>query len=80
MALRRVLVDGTNTTVDTSVDGEVAIDAAGGGGGGGASDLDDLTDVTLTAPSTGQVLKFNGSVWVNAVSYTHLTLPTNREV
>jgi hypothetical protein len=38
---------------------------AGGGGGGGASDLDDLTDVVIVSPSTGQVLKYNGTSWVN---------------
>lgn len=27
--------------------------------------LDDLDDVTLTSPSTGQVLTYNGSIWVN---------------
>lgn len=31
----------------------------------GASALDDLTDVTITAASNGQVLKYNGSAWVN---------------
>lgn len=38
----------------------------GGGGGGGASVLDDLTDVTITSLSAGQVLQYNGSAWVNA--------------
>lgn len=41
-----------------------------GTGGGGASALDDLTDVTLTAPSTGQVLKYNGSAWINDTDAT----------
>jgi hypothetical protein len=36
------------------------------GGGGGASDLDDLTDVVITAPTTDEVLKYNGTNWVNA--------------
>jgi len=31
-----------------------------------ATDLDSLTDVTLTSPSNGQVLSYNGSAWVNA--------------
>jgi len=35
------------------------------GGGGGASTLDDLTDVTITAPAVGDVVKFDGSAWVN---------------
>lgn len=46
----------------------------GGGGGGGATALDGLTDVTLTAPSTGQIIKYNGSAFVNAsVAYTEIT-------
>ena len=31
--------------------------------GGGATALNDLTDVTTGTPSTGQLLKYNGSVW-----------------
>ncbi|MBI3320015.1 MAG: hypothetical protein HYZ89_05460 [Candidatus Omnitrophica bacterium] len=40
----------------------------GGGGGGGASSLNDLTDVTLTAPqyTSGLVLRANGTEFVNA--------------
>lgn len=38
---------------------------ADGGGGGGASAINDLTDVTITSPSNGQVLGYNGSAWVN---------------
>lgn len=37
----------------------------GGGGGGGASTLNDLTDVVITSASNGQVLKYNGTNWVN---------------
>jgi len=32
----------------------------------GASALDDLTDVTITTPSTNQALTYNGSAWVNS--------------
>ncbi|MBO4863858.1 MAG: phage tail protein [Eubacterium sp.] len=41
---------------------------AGSGGGGGASALDDLTDVDITSPADGQVLKYDStnSKWVNA--------------
>lgn len=35
-------------------------------GGGSDPALDDLTDVVITSPSAGQVLKFNGTNWVNA--------------
>ena len=38
--------------------------------GGGAELLQDLTNVTITSPSNGQVLKYNGSVWVNAADAT----------
>ena len=32
---------------------------------GGASSLNELSDVTLSSSTTGDVLKYNGSVWVN---------------
>lgn len=45
------------------------------GGGGGA--LDDLSDVTITGPSTGEVLKYDGSAWVNDTDDTGSgSLPT----
>jgi hypothetical protein len=31
----------------------------------GAGELDDLSDVTLTSPASGEVLTYNGSAWVN---------------
>lgn len=37
-------------------------------GAGGSLSLDNLTDVTITTPSTDQVLKYNGSAWVNGPS------------
>lgn len=36
------------------------------GGGGSASTLSDLTDVTVTSPTSGQILKYDGTEWVNA--------------
>lgn len=36
------------------------------GGGGGATDLNQLDDVTLTTPVTDQVLKYDGTKWINA--------------
>lgn len=36
-----------------------------GGGGGGASTLDDLTDVIITSPATGAVLKYDGAHWID---------------
>lgn len=35
-------------------------------GGGGASDIGDLTSVTITDPQSGDVLVYNGNVWVNS--------------
>jgi hypothetical protein len=36
-----------------------------GSSGGGASDLDDLTDVVITAPALDDDLRYDGSFWVN---------------
>ncbi|MDX2289866.1 MAG: tail fiber domain-containing protein [Hyphomicrobiaceae bacterium] len=35
-------------------------------GGGGGGNLDGLTDVVITTPSTNQALVYNGAAWVNA--------------
>ncbi len=35
-------------------------------GGGGVSDLDDLGDVTITSPSSGDVLAYSGSAWTES--------------
>lgn len=61
-----------------ATDGQVPkYDAAAGRvvwatGGGGATTLDALTDVdtTTTPPASGQVLKFNGTVWAPAADST----------
>jgi hypothetical protein len=40
----------------------------------GATALDDLTDVTITAASTGEVLRYNGASWVDAtLAYSDLS-------
>ena len=39
-------------------------------GGGGATNLPGLSDVTLSTPINGEVLKYNGSAWVNAADST----------
>ena len=41
-----------------------------GGTTTGATDLDDLTDVVITSPTAGQVLKYNGTNWVNDTDST----------
>lgn len=55
------LVAGSNITI-TGGTSDITI---AGGAGGGASALNDLTDVVITAPSSGQVVKYDGSNWVN---------------
>jgi len=41
------------------------------GSGGGAGALDDLSDVAITSPVTGQGLTYNGSSWVNSTVSTN---------
>jgi len=46
------------------------------------ANLNDITDVTITSPSTNQILKYNGSAWVNGsdtdtgILYTDLSVST----
>jgi hypothetical protein len=65
-----------NNTLGT--DGQVLTSTGAGvswkSGGAGATVLDDLTDVTISAPATNQVLQYNGSAWVNATSSGGTTL------
>ena len=42
----------------------------------GVNALDDLADVTTPAPAAGDVLKWNGTAWVNAAGYALLASPT----
>jgi hypothetical protein len=63
-------IEGTNITLtvaDDSVNDEVDITITAAGGGG---NLDSLTDVVITTPSTGQVLKYNGTNWINDTDAT----------
>ncbi len=59
------LVAGTNVTITTDASTDSITINATGGGGGGASTLDDLTDVTITAAATGDILRYNGAAWVD---------------
>ena len=43
---------------------------------GTVSDLDDITNVTITSAANGDLLKWNGSAWVNASGYALLASPT----
>lgn len=65
----QVLKKNSNSDYDYSW----AVDATGGGGA-----LDDLSDVTITAAATGDLLRYNGSAWVDypdsnfaAAAHTH---------
>ena len=66
---------GVATTVGVSVGGSAVGVAVGGitGGGGEVS----INGATLQAPSSKTTLIL---ITAGSVSYTHLTLPTNREV
>lgn len=55
---------GSNVTV-TRTDANTITIASTAPGDGGATELDGLTDVVILSPTTGQVLKYNGSFWVN---------------
>jgi hypothetical protein len=44
---------------------EASAYAGGSGSGGGSGTLDGLSDVTITSPTNGQALVYNGSQWVN---------------
>jgi hypothetical protein len=45
-----------------------------------AANLGDLQDVTITSPSTGQALTYNGSVWVNGLSTPYPVVDTFAEL
>ena len=63
------LTAGSNVTLTRTSADEITIAATGTGGG--ASNLDDLGDVVITGtPSNGQVLKFDGTNWVNGTDST----------
>jgi hypothetical protein len=59
----------------TDTDGGVTFVAGyqtvGGGGGGGATTLNGLDDVVITAAASGDILRHNGTNWVDAVGTTH---------
>ena len=64
------IADGTAGQVLTT-DGAGALSFTTVSGGAGA--INGLSDVTITTATNGEVLKYNGSVWVNAASGIGLT-------
>ena len=67
--VNNLLVAGTNITLTyNDVANSLTIDSTGGGGG--ATALEDLSNVSSTSPSTGQVLKWAGSEWAPAADAT----------
>jgi len=48
--------------------GNITWQNSSSGSGGGAQQLTQLTDVSLTTPTSGQVLYFNGTTWTNGAS------------
>lgn len=67
--VNNLLVAGTNITLTyNDVANSLTIDSTGGGGG--ATALEDLSNVSSTSPSTGQVLKWAGTEWAPAADAT----------
>lgn len=64
-----LLVNTTDGGLFTKDDSNNVVEI-GSGGGGGSSTLSGLTDVTLGTLGNGQVLKYNGSAWVNDTDAT----------
>lgn len=73
-------VDGT-LVVNGTLSGS-GVPTGSGGSTGGATALNGLNDVTLTSVNSGDVLKWNGSSWVNDVDagLTQLNLPQLADV
>lgn len=54
----RQWVNGAHTTINTATTGQIAADVS--------MTLENLTDVVVTTPVSGQVLEWNGTDWINA--------------
>ena len=69
--------DGTHTFQEKTAAGwqdMVLTNEAAGAGAGGASNLNGLSDVTITSPIDAHTLRHNGTTWINALlAYTDLS-------
>ncbi len=70
----------SGATVGVAGDTATITITGGSGGGGGASVLDDLTDVSLSSLTAGQVLKYNGTNWVNAADESGTTITSLNDI
>ena len=66
----------TALTNTTQVATTAYVDAAVSAGVATVDALDDLSDVTAPTPTSGDLLKWNGTAWVNAAGYALLASPT----
>lgn len=69
-----VIVGGGGVTIVTGL----PLNGGGGGGGGGSTTLAGLSDVSVAGATNGQVLTYNGTVWVAAAPAGGV--PTSRQV
>jgi hypothetical protein len=67
LILKGNTTDLTNTTQNSILQAGLYRGTVGGSTGGAAvaTNLEDLADVTITSPSTGQALIYNAGIWVN---------------
>ncbi len=61
-------------------DGRITIDCVSGPPPAGLVALDDLNDVTITTPSNGQALVYNGSGWVNGAGGSGSAAGSNTQI
>ena len=61
---------GSGNVLTANAGGDTVDISIAGGGGGGSSTLAGLSDVTISNLQTNEILKYNGSAWVNATDAT----------
>jgi hypothetical protein len=70
---------GNNIAITTdALTGKITFNATGAAGG--VNNITDLNDVTVTSPVSGQVLKWNGTYWINATDDTGTSGVTLQQV